>query len=65
MTAKINETLQKLQSTELEILSAIQKVCENNDITWWLDSGTALGAMRHQGFIPWDDDIDIVMVLED
>lgn len=55
------DVLRRLQLTELEILKDIDRVCRAHGITYWLDSGTALGAMRHGGFIPWDDDIDVGM----
>lgn len=57
--------LRKLQLTELEILEAIDEVCARNGIDYWIDSGTVLGAVRHGGFIPWDDDIDIGMLRDD
>lgn len=53
--------LREVQLRELEILKAIDAVCRRHDISYWLDSGTLLGAVRHGGFIPWDDDIDICM----
>ena len=55
------DELRGLQKTELQILLAIDKVCSENDIEYFLDSGTMLGAARHGGFIPWDDDVDIAM----
>lgn len=58
-------TLRRLQRAALEILDAVADVCEKNGIRWFLDSGTALGAVRHQGFIPWDDDVDVGMLRED
>lgn len=53
--------LKELQKVQLDILIFIDKVCKDNDIRYSLSDGTAIGAIRHKGFIPWDDDIDIMM----
>ena len=47
------------------ILRDIDKICRENNISYWIESGTMLGAKRHNGFIPWDDDIDIGMMRKD
>jgi lipopolysaccharide cholinephosphotransferase len=57
--------LRKAQLRMLELLMFIDKVCSENDIKYWLDAGTLLGAKRHGGFIPWDDDADICMPKEE
>ncbi len=57
--------LRKHQLAMLEILKYIDNICLDNDITYWLSSGSCLGAVRHGGFIPWDDDVDIEMMRED
>lgn len=53
--------LRKLQLAQLEILKLIDQLCRENDIKYSLYAGTLLGAARHKGFIPWDDDLDICM----
>ncbi|MDZ5040774.1 LicD family protein [Clostridium perfringens] len=57
--------LRKLQLKELEILNVIKDICYRNNIKFSLYAGSALGAVRHKGFIPWDDDIDIAMSRKD
>lgn len=57
--------LRACQLKQVSILEEIDSICKQHDIPYWLDGGTLLGAVRHQGFIPWDDDIDIAMRAED
>lgn len=55
------DEFRKLQLTQLEIMDEIHRICVNNNISYYMIGGTALGAVRHGGFIPWDLDIDIAM----
>lgn len=54
-------TLEELQGVELEILKAFHDFCQEHQLRYYLSGGTLIGAIRHKGFIPWDDDIDICM----
>ena len=55
------KNVKKVQEKILEIMKYIDKICRKNDIIYYIMGGTALGAVRHGGFIPWDDDLDIFM----
>lgn len=57
-------TLKRLQAVELEILSDFDRLCRKHEIDYFIAGGTAIGAVRHQGFIPWDDDIDVGLTRE-
>lgn len=60
----MQQKLKDLQKSQIEILKEIDSVCKKNNLQYSLYAGTLLGAVRHKGFIPWDDDLDICMSRE-
>lgn len=60
-----DSTLKHIQNVELMILKDFIDICDENQFDYYLFFGTEIGAVRHQGFIPWDDDIDVVLFRED
>ena len=58
-------SLEEAKEIMLDILIEFDQICKKNNLTYWLDAGTLLGAIRHKGFIPWDDDIDVSMPRDD
>ena len=61
----ISELMKRTWAAELEVLVSFDEICAKNDIQWYMGCGTLLGAVRHGGFIPWDDDIDVWMLRKD
>ncbi len=59
------QTITKAHDIMFDMLIAFDDICKKHDLQYWLDAGTLLGAIRHDGFIPWDDDVDISMPVED
>lgn len=58
-------TLRQAQLVMLRMFKIIDHICRRHNLRYWMCSGTLLGAIRHKGFIPWDDDLDICMIRED
>lgn len=63
--SKATGKLREIQLECLKIYKLVTKICEENNLKYWLDSGTLIGQVRHNGFIPWDDDIDLCMLRPD
>ena len=57
--------MKRAWAAELEILVEIDRICDKYKLRYFIDYGNLLGAIRHKGFIPWDDDIDIMMMRKD
>lgn len=61
----VDSTMKSVWAAELEVLNEVACICAKHDLVWFAAYGTLLGAVRHRGFIPWDDDLDIWMPRED
>ena len=62
---EVSTACKKLWAVQLDLLDRLQKVCARHNLKYYACGGTLLGAVRHRGFIPWDDDIDIMMPRDD
>ena len=57
--------MKRYWAAQIKVLSVIDAICEKHGINWFADYGTLMGAVRHDGYIPWDDDLDICMLRSD
>ena len=55
----VSSMMKRYWAAQLKVLSDVARVCKKHNIRWFADCGTLLGAVRHGGYIPWDDDLDI------
>ena len=60
-----SEEFRRMQLVGLEILTEVDRVCRKHNVNYVIFCGTLLGAVRHKGYIPWDDDADVAMLRED
>lgn len=61
----VKENMKKLWLVQLDMLNEIIRICDKHNIIYWAEGGTLIGAVRHKGYVPWDDDIDILMFRKD
>lgn len=61
----VSKEMKEIWAVQLDLLNEFMRVCDENQIEYYMDAGTILGAVRHKGYIPWDDDIDVMMMREE
>ena len=61
----VSSEMKRIWAVELDIIAEFDRVCRKNNLQWYAYAGTLLGAVRHKGFIPWDDDVDVIMMRKD
>ena len=61
----VDEKTKRVWAVQLEMLDEVERICKANGLKYFADSGTLIGAIRHEGYIPWDDDADIAMLREE